>query len=92
MTEPRELLCMICGKEHGSWHAPNELWNRVMRGLDAIARYDTNALRDWLTDRGIASPDVSNEPPSFERHVVAVSAEMRRLLRQGAPAPEATDE
>ena len=30
--ETREGLCMICGVEYPGWHAPSDLWNRVMRG------------------------------------------------------------
>ena len=27
----RELLCQRCGHEHLVWHAPNDIWNAVMR-------------------------------------------------------------
>ena len=37
--EARELLCMICGKEHPVWFAPNDLWNRVMRREDGSDLY-----------------------------------------------------
>lgn len=33
-TEPRELLCMVCGKEHQVWYADNPVWNAVMRYPD----------------------------------------------------------
>lgn len=36
--EPRELLCMKCGKEHPVWYAPNDIWNAVMRQSDGSDR------------------------------------------------------
>jgi hypothetical protein len=39
MTEPRELLCMICDREYPTWYALNGLWNRVMRLPDGSDRF-----------------------------------------------------
>lgn len=31
MAGPRELLCMLCGRDYPIWSADNDLWNAVMR-------------------------------------------------------------
>ncbi len=31
-SEPRELLCQMCGRDYPIWSADNDLWNAVMRG------------------------------------------------------------
>jgi hypothetical protein len=32
--ELRELLCMVCGREHQIWFTQNDVWNAVMRYPD----------------------------------------------------------
>jgi hypothetical protein len=38
-AEPRELLCMVCHREHAIWSASNELWNAVLRRPDGSDEY-----------------------------------------------------
>jgi hypothetical protein len=60
MTEPRELLCEICGREHRPWAAASPLWNAVVRGgsIDGHEEYEflcANCFMELAEDRGIAS-------------------------------------
>lgn len=34
LRTPRELLCMICGRDYPVWYADNDLWNAVERQPD----------------------------------------------------------
>jgi hypothetical protein len=35
----RELLCMVCNREHPVWAADNDLWNSVLRRPDGSDEY-----------------------------------------------------
>src|SRR5689334_13046519 len=61
MTEPRELLCMVCDRDYPVWFAPNRLWNPVMRRPDGSDEYPficPTCFGNIAVQRGVKTPFV----------------------------------
>ena len=71
------------GSPCSAWLGRDEL-RIVDEGLRLIGRYDLRGMEEWLARQGLGSPE-SMEPPAWERMVLSITAECRRLLRGAAP-------
>lgn len=80
-NQPRELLCMVCRRDHPVWFAPNDLWNRVMRCPDGSDRFPfvcPTCFARMASDAGVAD--------AFELRVAVYPGESI-----AAPAQEGAD-
>lgn len=91
-AEIRELLCMICGKEHPVWYAPNDLWNRVIRrdGSDEHPFLCPTCFTVLAEERGAGEMFVVSLAPI--RHTETPHSLTERFMHAIQHCDEETDE